>query len=376
MQSKLCERIVNGDARNLAIHLPACDLKPGNQATNMWNKKKTIFLSYRRDDIPGYVRQLQEDLQRYFGEDTVFRDVEDIAGGQHWREVLANNLAQSAALIVVFGPRWEQIWNEREDKSNDFIVYELNKARELGVTIIPVTINGTVFSKDLDLGPIQWLMEKQQYDISDKQGRWPTDVVGLVDILALEKNLVRRKQKTGKSFKKLLLIPLIIAVFAVIGYLGDQESEHLYTADLKQDRPIGAMPIESSISAATQNPDITSGVAQLLQQQPERAIPNIAGYWHDDEGSVFEVTDTANGYFVVSQVDDIGDGTYVPDDFGLVGIGQFIPDMPSKFNLFVEDYGQGEYSVSANNSQMIGWFHINETGETLYGSLWRIDGAQ
>ena len=332
-------------------------------------------MSYRRDDIPGYVRQLQEDLQRYFGEETVFRDVEDIAGGQHWREVLANNLAQSAALIVVIGPRWEQIWNEREDKANDFIVYELNKARELGVTIIPVTINGTVFSKGMDLGPIDWLMEKQIYDISDKQGRWPTDIIGLVNILEREKNLVRRKQKNKKSFSKLLLIPLVLVVLAVIGFLGEQDSGQYYNnTDLEPLLPVAANPVEFPNPVPA--PALPTEPAEPIPSLPDLAAPDIAGYWRDDEGAVFQVTETVDGYFYMHPVNEITEGVFAPNYLDWIGTGQFIPNLPGKFKLYVEGYGQGEYSVTTDNARMAGWFYINETGETLYGTLSRVsDGT-
>ena len=46
---------------------------------------KKIFLSYRRDDIPSYVARLEDALEQAFGENRVFRDVEDIAGGSAWK---------------------------------------------------------------------------------------------------------------------------------------------------------------------------------------------------------------------------------------------------------------------------------------------------
>jgi hypothetical protein len=53
--------------------------------------EKRIFISYRRDDVPGYVARLEDYLEKEFGEHSVFRDVEDIAGGTEWREAIDNN---------------------------------------------------------------------------------------------------------------------------------------------------------------------------------------------------------------------------------------------------------------------------------------------
>lgn len=314
--------------------------------------KKTIFLSYRRDDIPGYVRQLQEDLQRHFGADKVFRDVEDIPGGQQWKEVLSNSLAQSAALIVVIGPRWEQIWRERADKSSDYIVYELNKARDIGIPIIPVTINGTVLSQDLDLGSVAWLTDKQHYDISDRQGRWPTDVLGLVSILEREKGLKRKKLKTESGGKKkYLLIPLIIAALGFFGFMPEESMPPIGAAD----------PIMPTTQPVVSTPMALPSPVDSTEQHSISPFPDITGVWHDDEGAIYEV----------GQI--MADGSFLIQSEYALGVGQFIPEMPGKFALQAEELGYGEYSVNSGNKKMMGWFYYTATDETHYGSLWRSD---
>lgn len=312
-------------------------------------KRKTIFLSYRRDDNPGYVRQLQEDLQRYFGEDKVFRDVEHITGGQQWKEVLSDSLTKSVALVVVIGPRWEQIWRERVNKEDDYIVFELNKARELGIPIFPVTINGTVLSDNLNLGSISWLMDKQHYDISDRQGRWPTDVLGLVDILEREKVLVRKKQKKAPSGKKkYLLIPLAVAALAFFGYLQEVELNPI------PDQAAGT-PIVTSAQPVVSTPASPSQTAEPAV----KSFPNIEGYWHDEENTVYEVSEVMT------------DGSFVVRNPYSVGVGQFLPNMPRKFSFLAEGIGHGEYSVSTDDSKMMGWFYYTDTDQTHYGTLWR-----
>lgn len=342
----------------------------------MWRRKKTIFLSYRRDDIPGYGRQLQEDLQKHFGTENVFRDVEDIAGGQQWRDVLAQNLANSAALILLIGPRWEQIWQERHDKNEDYIVYELNKAREFGIPIIPVTINGVQLSSGLDLGPISWLMDKQQYDISDRQGRWQTDVQGLVDILSRETGLAKKKQKKEGGRRKWLLVPFaLVAVFVVLGYLAEMGFEYR-----EIDPPVAQQmpPVDQELQpmdAQLQNQVPDTGAAALAgvnENVPESVpadasgsasvYPDISGFWQAQDGSIIEVSEVVDGRFMYG----IGD---------VVGFGQFMPHLPSKFAVEVVGIGHGEYSVSAGNNKIMGWFYDDMTADTVYGTLWRVEGG-
>lgn len=154
---------------------------------NVLMKKNKIFLSYRRDDIPGYVGRLEDELERAFGEEGIFRDVEDIAGGRSWKQVIDQNLKASAAFILVIGPRWGGIWEARKDDPVNYVALELEQAKAAGATIIPVSIGGAKLPRDLDLGAVSWLREKQVYDISDKQGRWNSDVKGLIRLLVYGK---------------------------------------------------------------------------------------------------------------------------------------------------------------------------------------------
>ncbi len=140
-------------------------------------------MSYRRDDSPGYVSRLEDELERVFGVGRVFRDATDIPGGTKWKNVIDANLHNSAVLLLVIGPRWEKIWHERIDDEANHVALELQRAHELDVPIIPVTLDGTQLSKGLDLGSISFIYENQFHDISDRQGRWRGDFERLVSLL-------------------------------------------------------------------------------------------------------------------------------------------------------------------------------------------------
>lgn len=348
-------------------------------------KRKSIFLSYRRDDNPGYVRRLQDDLQRYFGKESVFLDVEDIVGGQRWKDVLVNNLANSAALIVVIGPRWEQIWNERRDHSTDYIVYELNKARQLGVPVYPVTINGAGLSSEIDLGPIDWLMDQQVHDISDRQGRWPTDVLTLVDILQHEKGLFKKKQKPEKSRKR-WLVPAAIALLVMIGLLNLPDTDFMQSEyePVVSNTPEIVEPVVPAVSTevvaspepvAVTEPEVVaepvaasetgSELQTLLTSMTSTTpaditYPDIAGFWQSQDGYQFEIGEVEDGSFLYGNAE-------------FVGYGQFIPNMPRKFTVQIAGLGYGEYSVSANNNKIIGSFYNTITYTTEYLTFYRVN---
>jgi hypothetical protein len=74
---------------------------------------RRIFISYRRDDVAGDARGLRDALSARFGGTALFMDVDDLKPGQRFDEKLAEALDQSSALIVVIGPRWMTLLNER-----------------------------------------------------------------------------------------------------------------------------------------------------------------------------------------------------------------------------------------------------------------------
>jgi hypothetical protein len=73
-----------------------------------WKKKKEgrIFISYRRTDAKGVAGRLSDTLEAYFGNNRVFRDIEDITGGAEFGQVIEKNLHSSDAVIVLIGPDW------------------------------------------------------------------------------------------------------------------------------------------------------------------------------------------------------------------------------------------------------------------------------
>ena len=161
--------------------------------------QKVIFLSYRRGDSPGYVKSLEKELEEHYGPGSVFRDVKDIAGGSKWKQVIEQNLRNSAVLLLIIGPRWDSIWRDRIDDEVNYVEYELNFAHRLKIPVIPVTLGGSMISDTTDLKSVSWLRENQTYDMSDKQGRWDNDFKGLLALLENVKGIDKVKSKVQFS---------------------------------------------------------------------------------------------------------------------------------------------------------------------------------
>lgn len=244
--------------------------------------RRKIFLSYRRNDIPGYVRILEEQLEQQFGHGRVFRDTSDIPGGADWRKTIEDNLRESAVLLLVIGKHWERLWNERRDGEENYVAYELKMARDFGVEIIPVTVEGVEISRACDLGDIGWIRDGQRHDLSDKQRRWSSDFQELVGLLERipgigpAKSSGQREARAapvGHSLSrfKWLGAGAGIALLGVL-YVGyENEFNDPYTP-----APFGGDNVDPALYGDTHNEPIATG-APPPRQIPEEIYGEIYG---------------------------------------------------------------------------------------------------
>ncbi|MFK7855057.1 MAG: toll/interleukin-1 receptor domain-containing protein [Granulosicoccus sp.] len=338
--------------------------------------KNRIFLSYRRDDSPGYVSRLEQELEGAFGKGRVFRDTTDIPGGTKWKNVIDANLNNSAVLLLIVGPRWESIWHDRINDEVNYIALEIMRAQELGIPIFPVTLGGTQLSKGLDLGSINFIYENQFHDISDRQGRWSGDfdqlvrqletVPGMGSAQSQGAALPKIPKKSGKSTLKWVAACAALVIITVVWFGRDADIDvpvakddpsdplkEVLIANKAQHERIPAEQTAANVSqAAAEKP--TSASANTTNQ----TFPDISGKWLGQAGNVVYVQQYNDGTFII---DSPGYGT---------GKGRFFTKLPRKFEVEIFGIGRGEYSVSATNDKAMGWMIIN--GQQQYETLVRI----
>ena len=155
------------------------------------NRKKQgrIFLSYRRSDTQGYAGRLSDSLEAYFGENKVFRDVEDIKGGAEFAKDIKTQISSADAIIILIGPSWlsttDNDGNRRIDDPNDWVAKEIIMAIEQGVRVFPVLIEGTPFPRKSELPEkLSPILNYNAITISDKN--WDADVLGLGRIISFD----------------------------------------------------------------------------------------------------------------------------------------------------------------------------------------------
>ena len=106
---------------------------------------KEIFISYRRADSAGFTISMYQTLKQRFGA-RVFKDIEDIAAGRDFREVIHENLLSSKVVLVVIGRQWLSLTDEagkqRIFDPEDFVQLEVATALQLKKNVIPVLVDG------------------------------------------------------------------------------------------------------------------------------------------------------------------------------------------------------------------------------------------
>jgi hypothetical protein len=148
-----------------------------------------IFISYRRADARGVAGRLGDTLGTYFGDNRVFRDIEDIAGGADFGDVIKQNLQSANAVIVLMGSEWLSITDSsgqrRLDDPDDWVAQEIAVAIEMGIPLFPVLIEDTPMPREDELPEkLKLLLRYNALSISDK--RWKFDVLRLGKIISFD----------------------------------------------------------------------------------------------------------------------------------------------------------------------------------------------
>ena len=105
-----------------------------------------IVISYRRDDSEAHAGRIYDRLEREFGRDHVFMDVDRIEPGEDFVEEIEKAVSSCDVLIAVIGPAWTELRDDsgalRIAHPLDFVRMEVSTALRSGTRVIPVLVGG------------------------------------------------------------------------------------------------------------------------------------------------------------------------------------------------------------------------------------------
>jgi hypothetical protein len=147
-----------------------------------------VFISYRRGDSEGQARALSIELEELLGKDSVFMDVDSIALGRDFRQVLQQSLQACDVMLALIGPNWleakDAAGNRRLDSPTDFVRQEVASALKRNIAVTPVLLQGASMP-DPDRLPedLKDLAFRNGFELSHT--RWVSDVKELFKRLGL-----------------------------------------------------------------------------------------------------------------------------------------------------------------------------------------------
>ncbi len=114
-----------------------------------------IFINYRRGDDPGFTQALYSRLEQVFPADRLFMDVDNIAPGLDFVQVLNDQVARCDVLIAVIGKNWlsaaDETGQRRLDNPEDFVRVEIESALAQKKRVIPVLVNDARMPRSTEL---------------------------------------------------------------------------------------------------------------------------------------------------------------------------------------------------------------------------------
>lgn len=129
-----------------------------------------VFISYRRDDSAGHAGRVHDRLEREFGRDLVFMDVDAIPLGVNFVRVLREEVGKCEVLLAIIGAHWlearDETGNRRLDNPNDFVRIEIGSALQRDIPVIPILLDGARLPGAAQLpGDLAELVQRNALDV-------------------------------------------------------------------------------------------------------------------------------------------------------------------------------------------------------------------
>lgn len=243
-----------------------------------------IFISYRRSDSSKDARAVYERLCREFGEQKVFIDLEGIAPGDDFVELLEHNLDGCEVLVAVIGPGWASARSEqgalRLLEPDDFVRIELRTALGRGIKVFPVLVDGAPPLRAEQLPEdLQALVRRQAVALDYR--RFDADVKQLVRAIRAESGLAVRRW-LPYVLGSLFLVGA--AALFLMSRLGDASTDAERTPPQAPAPAIGQAPTPPSVPPAE---GAQAAPSDLLRQLKAANVRNSVGDrtaedWLDD----------------------------------------------------------------------------------------------
>jgi len=255
-----------------------------------------IFINYRRDDTEFQAKLIYDRLERRFGPENVFLDVQGIQLGRKWLEEVKSHDDSCHIFLSLIGPLWMSIMAARDQAAfvspaTDWVQYEIERAlrRDSGICVIPVLIGDDVpFDAEALPGQLRALGEFQQAYVRGQH--FESDIEFLIDKLETIARELPEPVTADREEQPPVPVPAVAWDVApppdaahcenVLRQMMDEGSLVLFLGPRMAAAPVGAVEGTSSL------PDAEALAAALAKRfrVAQARLPQIAQYVYMTRG--------------------------------------------------------------------------------------------
>ncbi|MCB9453203.1 MAG: SUMF1/EgtB/PvdO family nonheme iron enzyme [Anaerolineaceae bacterium] len=231
-----------------------------------------IFISYRRADSNAIAGRIHDRLVEAFGEENVFKDVDDILPGSSFAKVLEEELQKCDVLLIIIGQRWVNIADadglKRLDNPEDFVRIEVERglARH-DLLVIPVMVDDAKVPTPADLpGDLAKIPSLQVVHVRNDPD-FNRDMIRLVRFLESIPQRITIQDEVPQPPKRNMQRILIAALFIlIIGFLVIVSLLTAQPGETPPANPRTAAAILATTQAAPNTPDETGTINAVLTE--------------------------------------------------------------------------------------------------------------
>jgi len=145
--------------------------------------EENLFINYRRGEDQATAGRLFDQLEKVFGHERIFIDVDSILPGKDFVEELSSRVSECDIFLSVIGKRWADLRDDegrrRIDNPKDWVRIEIELALRQGKHVIPILVDGAEMpgpeKLPLDLAPFA-----RRNAVRLRHERFKADVQGLI----------------------------------------------------------------------------------------------------------------------------------------------------------------------------------------------------
>ncbi len=215
-----------------------------------------VFISYRHSDSQSAAGRLADSLERQFGKEQIFRDVETLRPGVDFVDAIESALSSCAVVLAVIGRRWmgDTPGQNRLQLANDWIRIEIATALRRNIRVIPVLVEEAEPPAEVDLpDDLKSLARRHALSLTDT--RWDFDVQQLSAALkeigirplpepASPQPGPRPAQGTSKIMKTLAWIGGIFVALVVLGLIIGENTPQTPLPQQQFPLPVNTQPAQ------------------------------------------------------------------------------------------------------------------------------------